>query len=111
VLRTQPRQRRRGDRTEGVSESTVHSALTALRVVLRHAKDEGYIAANPVDDVPKRHKPKPSSDGRAVRVLDERDLARLFAAAVEPFALMFRVKAYTGHAVPSCAGWSGATWT
>lgn len=96
ALRTQPRQRRRGDRTEGVSESTVNNALTALRVVLRHAKDEGYIDRNPVDDVPKRAKPKPSSDSRDVRVLDESELARLFATASDPFALMFRVKAYTG---------------
>lgn len=96
ALRTQPRQRRRGDRTEGVSESTVNNALTALRVVLRHAKDEGYIAANPVDELPKRTRPKPGSDSREVRVLDEPELARLFAATVEPFALMLRVKAYSG---------------
>jgi integrase len=96
ALRTQPRQRRRGARTEGVSESTVHGALTALRVVLRHAKDEGYISHSPVDDVPKRAKPKPQSDGRAVRVLDESELARLFAAAGDPFALMFQLKAFTG---------------
>jgi hypothetical protein len=61
ALRTQPRQRRRGDRTEGVSESTVNNALTALRVVLRHAMDEGYITANPVDALPKRARPKPGA--------------------------------------------------
>jgi integrase len=96
ALRTQPRQRRRGNRTEGVSESTVNNALTALRVVLRRANDEGYIDRNPVDELPKRARPKPGSDSREVRVLDESELARLFAAAADPFALMFRVKAYSG---------------
>jgi integrase len=68
----------------------------SLNRLLRHAKDEGYVTANPVDELPKRARPKPGSDSREVRVLDEPELERLFAATVEPFALMFRVKAYSG---------------
>jgi integrase len=96
ALRQGQRRRRRGDRTHGLSESSINGALTALRVVLRCAVDEGYIERNPVDDVRKRAKPKPALGKRDVRVLDEAELERLFSAAEGGYPLMFKLKAYTG---------------
>jgi integrase len=96
TLRQGERKRRRGGRTHGLAESSVNGALTALRVVLLYAKDEGYIDRNPVDDLSKRAKPKLATDKREVRVLDEAELERLFEAAEDPYPLMFKVKAYTG---------------
>ncbi|MBA3261471.1 MAG: tyrosine-type recombinase/integrase [Thermoleophilaceae bacterium] len=95
-LRQGERKRRRGDRTHGLSESSINGALTALRVVLLHAKDEGYIDRNPVDELSKRAKPKVTADKRDVRVLDEAELERLFGAAEAPYPLMLKLKAYTG---------------
>lgn len=96
TLRQTKRKRRRGDRTHGLSESSINGALTALRVVLRFALDEGYIDRNPVDDVTKRAKPRPAAGKREVRVLDEAELERLFRAAEDDYRLMFKLKAYTG---------------
>jgi Phage integrase, N-terminal SAM-like domain len=63
-LRTIERQRGQGS----LSAWTRRGALTALRVVLRYAADEGLIPANPVDSLSRRQVPEP--DEREVRVLD-----------------------------------------
>jgi integrase len=90
--------RRRGGRTRGFSESTINGALTALRVVFRFAasRSKGYIARNPCDRLDEHELPSPEQDKREIRVLDERELERLYAAAPEPYRLMLELAAGAG---------------
>src|SRR5215207_815187 len=85
------------DRKRGqgsLSAWTRRGALTALRVVLRYASDEGYIAVNPVGGLSRRQVPEP--DDRDVRVLDGKELNRLLEHAPERSRLMLTIKAFTG---------------
>lgn len=91
VLRTVKRQRGEGT---GLSAWTRRGALTALRVVLRHATDECYIAANPVDALSRRQVPE--ADQKEVRVLDGRELVRLLDHTPERSRLLMTVKGFTG---------------
>jgi integrase len=92
------RQRPSRGRTRGLSESALNSALTGLRVVLRHAAemDPPYIDHNPLEDVMARHLPKPDEDRREKQILGEDELDRLIAAADDPFRLIFQTAMWTG---------------
>jgi integrase len=83
-------------RKVGLAESSIHNALTSLRVVLRFAQERRYVRHNPVDDLVRRARPRPNSDRRPIQVLREPELDRLIAAARHPYSLMFKLAAWTG---------------
>jgi integrase len=89
-LRTIDRQRGKGN----LSAWTRRGALTALRVVLRFAADEGYVQGNPVDSLSRRQVPEP--DEHEVRVLDGKELACLLEHTPRRSRLMLTLKAFTG---------------
>lgn len=98
MLRSGPRRRRSRVRENGLSESTVNGALTALRVVLRFAAERSrYLDRNPAGDLSAYELPKPESDRRVPQVLAEEELDRLYASATsELFRLMLEVAGGTG---------------
>jgi integrase len=86
--------RRSGPRDRGLMAHSIKGALTALRVVMRHAVDQGYRDHNPARALDRRKMPKP--DQRERRVLDRGELARLFEHVHERSRLALRLMAATG---------------
>lgn len=93
-------------RGKGLSGKTVHSSLTPLSRIFKHALRRGYITSNPVDRL-ERHE-RPRIQKRDHRVLNHDEIARLLAASSPRYQPLLATATYSGLRLGELLG---LTWS
>ena len=90
---------------QGYAPLSIASTLSTLSLVMRRAKRQGLIAANPVADLDKDERPQVT--GGEKRILDEAEIERLLANAGDTFRVLIALMLFSGVRLAEALG---LTW-
>jgi integrase len=99
-------------RAAGKSEWTIQSPLKPLSRILGHAARNHRIPANPVRQLERDEKPKPSATQRPKRILEADEIKRLLDAAPDRYRTLLTTAVFSGLRQGELLGLTcGRTWT
>jgi integrase len=94
----------RKERNGGYAGWTISGTLSTMSLILRKAKRQGLIPANPCADLERDERPSAKSSAGEKRVLDDAEIAKILEVASGAFRPMLAVLIFSGLRMGECLG-------